>query len=381
MLKSAMIWKLALLATAAISTMLASQFWPGRPAVPPQAQPNFAQHQQVCGTPNATNTLTHQGRPIRLNGANIAWSTHPRFARDVGDGAIEVAAFRRHFAQIKAAGGNSARWWLHTNGTVTPNVKADGIVTGLSNRHSNEQVIAQIRQVLDIAHQHGIVVNITLFSFNMMCGDYNPYAYEKMLKRHHMSYINNALTPMVLGLRGHPALFAWEVFNEAEGMTEGSSFYGDPSSGMEPCRTGVEMPKWVLQRFVNHTAARIKEIDPNVNVTTSVGNPSHLKDYTNRALLSHPFSVRQGTLDFYQIHWYGGDYNPYLMSASNYRLDRPIVVGEYAYKDDSASRTRARDLGPRMMRNGYAGAWVWSQLTEDAGKVTESMRTTSVCTR
>ena len=33
------------------------------------------------------------------------------------------------------------------------------------------------------------------------------------------AYIDNVLTPMVTALKGYPGLFAWEIFNEPEGMT------------------------------------------------------------------------------------------------------------------------------------------------------------------
>ena len=326
---------------------------------------------QVCPTPQAgsPSTITHFGQPIRLNGANLAWSRDAHYARDVGTDYVDMRAFRERFAKIAAAGGNSARWWMHTNGTVTPHIEASGKVIGLSAQRTNQQVIDQVRAILDAAWAEGILLNITLFSFDFMCQQDRLGAHEAMLNQHSQSYLDNALAPLVHGLKDHPALFAWEIFNESEGMAVGSSFFGDPN--LQNCAVGRAQPTRIFQRFVNHAAARIHAIDPNVKVTTSVGHPHHLKDYTNRLLAGQAFSRPGGVLDFYQIHWYSEDFNPFLKTAGSYRFDRPIVVGEYEASGEQNAR--------RLLKNGYAGAWMWSQTSENDAKVSLTIQSGKVC--
>lgn len=318
-------------------------------------------------------TLTHFGQPVRLNGANIAWSRNAAYARDVGTDYVDIAAFKNHFANIAKAGGNSARWWMHTNGSVTPHIGPDGRVRGLSAQTSNSEVISQVRHILDAAWAEGILLNITLFSFDMMCDNGREGAHSAMMNTHYQSYIDNALTPLVRGLKDHPALFAWEIFNEAEGMALGTSFFGDPS--FQNCATGRAQQTQVLQRFVNHTAARIHAIDPNVKVTTSVGHPRYLEDYTNSALLGQSFSQPSGGLDFYQIHWYAEERNPFTKTSKSYGASKPIVVGEYKYD----AQTPAPQNSKSIFENGYAGAWTWSQTSEMRANIFKSINSGVVC--
>jgi hypothetical protein len=310
----------------------------------------------IQGSSNPSGILTHFGQPINLNGANLAWVN---YAEDVGTSqSPNLATFRSHFQLISQAGGNSARWWMHINGTVTPAHDSSGYISGLSSQRTNEQVIDQMRQILDAAWDEGVVLTITLFSFDMLCNEVPDY--NNMLNNNHNSYLDNALAPLVAGLKDHPALFAWEIFNESEGMTQGTDFF----SGHSVCAGDQPEPKWVFQRFVNHAAARIHQIDPNVKVTTSLGHPSHINDFSNGALTSQNFSLAGGTLDFYQVHWYNGSFNPYTTTEASYQLDKPIVIGEFSYKDDVESGTSASALGARIFEQGYAGAWVWDLVSE-----------------
>lgn len=347
----------------------AAQYQPAPVSKPAAAAKQNAT--KVCPAPRAgdPSTLLHFGQPVRLNGANLAWSRDEHYAKDVGTDFVDLRAFREKFAQISAAGGNSARWWMHTNGTTTPNISPNGQVLGLSSQQSNQQVVNQVRAILDAAWAEGILLNITLFSFDFMCQSDRLGPHATMLNQEAQSYIDNALTPLVRGLKDHPALFAWEIFNESEGMAIGSDFFGDPN--LQNCSAGRPQPTQVFQRFVNLAAARIHALDPNVKVTTSVGHPYHLKDYTNQALLSNAYARPSGVLDFYQIHWYSDDYNPFEKTWSSFGVDRPVVVGEYAVTETQNAR--------RLLQNGYAGAWMWAQTSESGAKVSRTIRSGKFC--
>ena len=62
-----------------------------------------------------------------MNGSNVAWIN---FARDIGPGNTNFAQFQAIFQEMHAAGGNSFRLWLHTDGTSTPEFDSNGLVVG-----------------------------------------------------------------------------------------------------------------------------------------------------------------------------------------------------------------------------------------------------------
>lgn len=57
-----------------------------------------------------------KGKPVYLSGFNVAWFD---FARDFGKG-VDEKALRKALQQVKDSGGNSLRWWMHTDGSQTP---------------------------------------------------------------------------------------------------------------------------------------------------------------------------------------------------------------------------------------------------------------------
>ena len=76
-------------------------------------------------------------------------------------------------------------------------------------------MISDMREFLDVAQSHDIVVIFSLFNGAVMKNEnvINLFLDDAKLD----SYIQNALKPMVAALGDHPALGAWEVMNEPEG--------------------------------------------------------------------------------------------------------------------------------------------------------------------
>ena len=146
-----------------------------------------------------------------LSGTNLAWG---QFGGDVGYGANpNITYFNTMFAELKAAGGNSMRWWLHTDASFTPEIETNGSCPGLSHNMTNEQIIEQMEAVLDAAYANGIMVDICLFSFDMLQDDANKGWSNIDLEGNYNflttpanvdSYIENALTPMVNALKRSP---------------------------------------------------------------------------------------------------------------------------------------------------------------------------------
>ena len=335
----------------------------------------------VSGTAYAQNgqddePLTHFGQEVILNGANIAWIN---FGSDVGGQNSTAEAMRNEFQELASYGGNSARWWLHASGWFSPDINVDGYVRGISPNHDNGvsdlDMINQVRDVLDAAWDEGILLTISLFSYDIACGEdnnangsvYRGSRFDGMLNVNYQSYFDNVLTPLVTELRDHPALFAWEIFNESDGMSTDGNFFEDncPISSFPQTNE-------TLQRFVNLAAARIHSIDPNVKVTTSVSQTAFLNQYTNDVLTSQNFSDPTGSLDFYQAHWYwsfGHPSNPYAITAQDRNLDKPIVLGEFQYGTEPETQTAPENLSQTLLTQGYAGAWIWDMLSLSESEV------------
>ncbi|MBK8806942.1 MAG: hypothetical protein IPO21_09985 [Bacteroidales bacterium] len=93
---------------------------------------------------NAQQLLNHKGKDVFFSGINIAWIS---FATDLNS--LNEAEFTRSMREISEAGGNAARWWLHTNGVSSPTFNTDS-VTGITERE-----LKNLKLGLDIAAEHG----------------------------------------------------------------------------------------------------------------------------------------------------------------------------------------------------------------------------------
>ncbi|MEM8601782.1 MAG: discoidin domain-containing protein, partial [Bacteroidota bacterium] len=223
------------------------------------------------------------------------------------------------------------------------------------------------------------------------------------------SYIDNALIPMVEALDGHPALIGWEIFNEAEGM---SDVFGWDFNRHVPIED--------IQRFVNRTAGAIRRADPDVPITNGVWsffaltdrptarqsaarlNPERLEairrdlsvhyrtevslDETRRVYdLLHSGGNQNyyrddrliaaggdpdGTLDYYNVHYYewgGTPISPFHHDKQFWGLDKPLVVGEFYMGEGQDGNDNAvygvpyEELFTNLYEAGYAGGlgWQW----------------------
>jgi hypothetical protein len=216
--------------------------------------------------------ISYNNQQLFLSGMNVAWVN---FAADIGPGPTNLNAFRAMFDTIHANGGNSMRLWLHTTGASTPEFNSNGIVVGPGNN-----TISDLRAILDLASERKVGLMLCLWSFDMLLKSRGSTITDRaMLLLTDTSairaYTEKALVPMVDALKGHPGIIAWEVFNEAEGMSNEYG-WGDV----------YHVPMAAIQRFVNRVAGEIHRTDPSAQVTTGAWSFIALSDVTPSASLA-----------------------------------------------------------------------------------------------
>lgn len=304
--------------------------------------------------------IQFNGQDLWLNGGNIAWVD---FASDIGPGETRIDAFKDGFEQFKEHNVNAMRLWLHTTGAVTPEFNGFEVVG------PGEGAIEDLRLILDEAWRNDVGLILCLWSFDMLRarnGEEITDRAKALLESKVLTqrYINSALIPMVEALGDHPAIIAWEIFNEPEGMSE--------EFGWDFNR---HVPMADIQRFVNQTAGAIHRTNPKAQVSNGAwsfhvlwdgtGHP-HGKNYYSDEELIAAGGDSLGTLDFYMVHYYpwaGTEMSPFHHPKEYWELDdKDLVVAEFEVPSDSLFGIPGDQLYQNLYDNGYAGALVWQWI-------------------
>ncbi|MBQ4822503.1 RICIN domain-containing protein [Aquimarina sp. MMG016] len=327
---------------------------------------------------NAEKQSSLSGGISFVNGLNLAWI---QYGRDVGVDPFfssnqyhpELNKFGEAMDFVKNQGGNVIRWWYHTNGSTNPVFDNNQTV-----KPNPSFFHEDVKNILDLAKTKGLKVQICLWSFDMLKDQWgvDASANKKLLTQDYYmnAYINNALLPLVNFIGDHPALFAWEIFNEPEGMTNQYAGHWD---GFKERITMSD-----VQKFVNRTAGAIRRAQPNVKITNgALGFLTNVEDADNGfwnaysdANLKFQGNDNQGYLDFYNIHYYKwarSKGSPFHNRYDVNKVDKEAIIGEY-YPDDlffgqqggdndhNLSTIRAENLGTAIQNNNWAGTLVWS---------------------
>ncbi len=327
-----------------------------------------------------------------VNGINIAWIN---FGRDTGVDPFngsqyhpELNQFGRAMDFVKSNGGNVMRWWYHTNGSTNPVYDQNQKVAPNPSFFHED-----VRDILDLAQSKGIKVQICLWSFDMLKDQWgaDAAANKKLLTQsdYTSAYINNALLPLVNAIGNHPALYAWEIFNEPEGMT---NEYASHWPGFKEKITMQD-----IQRFVNKTSGAIRRAQPNVKITNgALGFLTNVEDAANGfwnaysdANLRSVGGDQDGYLDFYNIHYYSWARSKGSPFHNNYdvnKIDKATVIGEY-YPDDLSFGSQGGDndhnlptipsvdLGTTIVDRGWHGTLIWSWTDRSSSSERNRMAT------
>ena len=249
-------------------------------------------------TVNKTNLLLN-GKKVFVNGSNIAWDN---FADDFADRPLNKSKFKQIIEETRLAGGNSLRIWIFTNCANAPKFDNNRLVRGLG-----KETINNIRLMLDMAVDNGVVMSLCLLSFDMMQSKQHNVKIKNNIKllttdEGAQSWIRNALMPLVKEIGLHSGLLCYEIFNEPEGMIGDQRFGGWAKESKN-----IKMRD--IQKFINLSAGAIHRTVPGVLVSNGswsmkASSPKcgFRNFYSNEELIAAG-GDKQGTLDFYQIHW------------------------------------------------------------------------------
>jgi endo-1,4-beta-mannosidase len=277
-----------------------------------------AQHIKVKGN----QLFTDSGQRIWMNGVNTPWNKWNDFG-----GNFDRNWWDDHFKTLHNSGINCSRIWFSCDGNGSVLTDSTG-VTGLS-----PSFFRDCDSLFAIAGRYGIYIDATMMSFDHCKSPNNAFLNWRNIitdKKASLTFINNYLVPFVNRYKENPRLFAIDLCNEPEWISE------DEKDG--------KLPVHSLQQFFGLCAAAVHK---NSVVPVTIGsacikwncdNPGFEGNYWKDSALQSACGDPEGYLDFYCIHYYGWVHryfkSPFEMTPADYGInDKPVLIEESPAKD------------------------------------------------
>lgn len=292
-------------------------------------------------------------------GTNLAWFGN-NYGCDIGvnhaeggwQPSFDVQAWEKIFANLEKMGCPVIRIWaferqeglLFTRDLTTDPKYPYHEVTGL-----DPVFMQNCRTIMALAEKHHLKVYWSLLNHLIREEQHGKHLRIITDPKVRASYIKNAAVPFVREFGVHPAFFAVDIINEADGTIGGL----DALSGCMDPRSGCS---WKQMRvFVKECATAFHAAVPGIKVTCTSGWHGEKNVKAGR------FSGLG--LDFYDWHSYLND--PVLPHASELGLDKPVIIGECGPKTGKpengyAFQGRNWRAYFEQARKGYAGILTWS---------------------
>ena len=282
--------------------------------------------------------MTFAGSDPFLVGANLPWVN---YGADIGasawfpDGGLSAQPaaldlLERTFAALAGDGVSIVRTFLLCDARSGVRFDSAGIPLGL-----DEAVFSDVDALVAVARRHGVRLMPVLFDFHLckprrvvngvQLGGHARVIADSGARS---VLVDLVIRPIVERYRDEEAVVAWDVMNEPEWCP----------------RTAA------VQAFLREAVACVRE---------SASQPVTI----GCAGLKGLDLVRPLGLDFYQVHWYEKfGWAALERPVSELDLDdRPIILGEFSGRSPSVT-----GILETARRAGYAAAFVWSVLADDA---------------
>jgi len=342
--------------------------------------PHNASTTSFLSVDKAGHFFSFGGQQVFLSGANQPWIDYGNdFGNNQPNG--KICALQSYIANLTKAGGNSMRIWLFIEGDSIPSFNSTGFATATDKGNT---LVSELRTYLQYAAAHNVFVHLCLWNGAVLR---NPNAVALFTSPSKLdSFLSEVLSPMAMALAGEAGLASWEIINEPEGSLRLSD---DSNPCYETSKTlagtgagwaGNSFTMQQLQVFINKQAAAIHRADPKALVTVGAWSEHSLTDafspYNGQGFRSYykdeclvgAGGDKMGTLDFYQVHSYPAavgplgapDHKPFVSAAGDYKLDKPLVIGEFAHKTCVHSGCTVSALYQWAYEHGYQGAWDWA---------------------
>lgn len=260
---------------------------------------------------------------IWLNGVNTPWNKWNDFGKN-----FDYQWWNDHFQTLKRYGINSSRVWISCDGSGAIKTDSTG-VNGLS-----DSFFSDCDSLFSIASRYGIYIDATMMSFDH-CKDShaNFRNWRNIITNQAASqtFLENYLIPFVNRYKSNPYLFAIDLCNEPEWISEN--------------KEDGQLPVSDLQRFFAMCAAAVHK---NSSVPVTIGSacikwnsdkPGYEGNYWKDEALQKAYTDPAAYLDFYCIHYYGWVHryfkSPFELSPADYGIgDKPVLIEETPARDE-----------------------------------------------